>query len=112
MVLAMSERLDDLRVRDWSPLTNRELQSLNCIKPGKGKVEVSRHLLARLLQERDRLFYATEAARWLCEEAHAEGVVEERPARTDDRDLDRAAAVMRHALTVVVGISFGVPPAD
>jgi hypothetical protein len=107
----MTKRMDALPCRDYAPLTSRELQMLNQMKaaPGRGTVTISANMLARLLQERDRLFYAAEAARWVCEAGHEEGFLENRPARSDDPDFQRAGVVLRHSLTLIEGIDSGVP---
>jgi len=105
--------MDELPAAQYEPLTSRELQMLNQMKaaPGRGTVTISANMLARLLQERDRLFYAAEAAKWLCEEAVNEGLIVDRPARTDDSNFRRAAVVLRHSMTLIEGIDAGVPRA-
>jgi hypothetical protein len=72
--------------------------------PGRGTVAISANMLARLLQERDRLFYAAEAATWICEEAVKEGLIADRPSRDGDSNLQRAGIVLRHAMRLIAGI--------
>jgi len=109
----MTKRMDELPCRDYAPLTSRELQMLNQMKaaPGRGTVTISANMLARLLQERDRLFYAAEAAKWLCEEGVKDGHIVDRPSRADDPNFHRASVVLRHSMTLIEGIDAGVPRA-
>ena len=105
--------MDELPAAHYAPLTSRELMMLNQMKaaPGRGTVTLSANMLARLLQERDRLYYAAEAAKWLCEEGVKDGHIVDRPARTDDSNFHRAGVVLRHSMTLIEGIDAGIPPA-
>ena len=60
--------MEDLSSKDWKPLTEVELHTLNPIGLHDGEININRRLLSRLLGERDRLHCVLEASLWTIEE--------------------------------------------
>jgi len=69
--------MEDLSSKDWKPLTEEELHTLNPIGLHEGEIPVNRYLLARLLGERDRLHCVLEASLWTIEELLKLNIVED-----------------------------------
>lgn len=93
-------RLDELGCRQWRPLSVNELRMLAPIKLTTGRVDVDRHLLARLLGEHDRLVLIAESARWLVECAERDGLFGQ-PDYVDASDSERSMALLAAAIRTV-----------
>lgn len=97
--MSAPKRMEDLKCKSWKPLTAEELTQLNPIKLGKGKAEVDRYLLSKLLGERDRLHCVLEASLWLIEEFIQAGFIEAEHVVEEDPDaLERAIFALRNAI--------------
>lgn len=97
--MSAPKRMEDLKCKSWSPLTEDELTNLNPIGLGKGEVKVDRYLLAKLLNERDRLHCVLEASLWMIEEFIQAGFIEAEHLMEEEPDqLERSVFALRNAI--------------
>ena len=97
--MSAPKRMEDLKCKSWSPLTEDELTRLNPIGLGKGDVLVDRYLLSKLLNERDRLHCVLEASLWLIEEFIQAGFIEADHLEVQEPDdLERSIFCLRNAI--------------
>tara|TARA_R100000664_G_C2753066_1_gene140444 strand:+ start:1562 stop:1870 length:309 start_codon:yes stop_codon:yes gene_type:complete len=98
--MGRGKRMEDLKCKSFTPLTEEELTHLNPIGLKQGNTEVDRFLLAKLLSERDRLQCVLEAAKWLIEELIQAGMIErEHKQLLEPDELERAIYVLRNSVT-------------
>ena len=91
--------MEDLKCKSWAPLTEEELTNLNPIGLGKGEAKVDRYLLAKLLNERDRLHCVLEASLWMIEEFIQAGFIEAEHNKIQEPDaLERSIFALRNAI--------------
>lgn len=104
-------RIDDVPCSKFKALSVNELRMLAPIKMAGGLVGVNRGLLSRILQERDRLIFATEAAKWFLEEAMKKGLMASKDYDFAD-DEERAGGLLLVALEALdLDFPSGVAPA-
>ena len=97
--MSAPKRMEDLKCKSWSPLTEDELTNLNPMGLKAGDVEVDRYLLAKLLGERDRLHCVLEASLWLIEEFIQAGFIEAEHLIEEEPDqLERSIFALRNAI--------------
>jgi len=97
--MSAPKRMEDLKCKSWSPLTEDELTNLNPMGLKGGDVEVDRYLLAKLLSERDRLHCVLEASLWLIEEFIQAGFIEADHCVEEEPDqLERSIFALRNAI--------------
>ena len=97
--MSAPKRMEDLKCKSWSPLTEDELTNLNPMGLKGGDVEVDRYLLAKLLSERDRLHCVLEASLWLIEEFIQAGFIEAEHLIEEEPDqLERSIFALRNAI--------------
>jgi len=97
--MSAPKRMEDLKCKSWSPLTEDELTNLNPMGLKGGDVEVDRYLLAKLLSERDRLHCVLEASLWLIEEFIQAGFIEAEHLTEEEPDqLERSIYALRNAI--------------
>jgi hypothetical protein len=97
--MSAPKRMEDLKCKSWSPLTEDELTNLNPMGLKGGDVEVDRYLLAKLLGERDRLHCVLEASLWLIEEFIQAGFIEAEHLIEEEQDqLERSIFALRNAI--------------
>jgi len=97
--MSAPKRMEDLKCKSWSPLTEDELTNLNPMGLKGGDVEVDRYLLAKLLGERDRLHCVLQASLWLIEEFIQAGFIEAEHLIQEEPDqLERSIFALRNAI--------------
>jgi hypothetical protein len=82
---------------DFKALTSTEQQALGIAAGLDGTATIPRRLLLKVLEERDRLIFVLDAARWLAEEADTE-FCRNPPDLIKPTKVEKATGALRQAL--------------